>query len=63
LEDDLKKMKKKNCKFKEIIVLGDFEIGNGVLGLERDIYLNIVKFLNFSIIIKVNKYFFFYLFC
>jgi hypothetical protein len=27
-----------SCKFREIIVLGDFEVENGVLGLERDIH-------------------------
>jgi hypothetical protein len=31
----------------------DFEIGNGVLGLERDIYLSVVKFLDSSILRKV----------
>jgi hypothetical protein len=49
-----------NCQFKEInkneevIVSKDFEIKNGVLGLERDIYLNIVKFLPSSIVRKVS---------
>jgi hypothetical protein len=33
--------------FKEIIIVfKDFEIENGVLGLDRDCYLSIVKFLN-----------------
>jgi hypothetical protein len=41
------------CKFKEIIVVEDFNIGNGVLGLNRDIYLNIVKFLSSSMVRKV----------
>jgi hypothetical protein len=27
------------CELKEIFVLKDFEVENGVLGLERDIYL------------------------
>jgi hypothetical protein len=40
-------------QFKEIIVGGDFEVENGVLGLERDIYLSIVKFLDSSIVRKV----------
>jgi hypothetical protein len=31
----------------------EFEIGNGVLGLERDVYLSIVKFLDSSILRKV----------
>jgi hypothetical protein len=51
-----------NCQFKEIIVVEYFEIENGVLGLERDIYLNIVKFLDSLIVRKVSKYFFFYYF-
>jgi hypothetical protein len=40
-------------KFKEIIVFKDFSIENGVLGLERDIYLSIVKFLDSSNLRKV----------
>jgi hypothetical protein len=53
---------KKRCKrlqkmvkvlHKEIIVFKDFEISNGVLGLERDIYLSIVKFLNSLVLRKV----------
>jgi hypothetical protein len=31
----------------------DFEIENGLLGLHRDIYLSIVKFLSLSIVRKV----------
>jgi hypothetical protein len=31
----------------------DFEVENGVLGLERDVYMSIVKFLNSSIIKKI----------
>jgi hypothetical protein len=42
-----------NCKFIEIIVFKDFEIENGVLGLERDVYLSIVKFLDSSLLRKV----------
>jgi hypothetical protein len=42
-----------SCKFKEIIVFKDFDIKNGVLGLERDVYLSIVKFLDSSILRKV----------
>jgi hypothetical protein len=34
--------------FKEIIVIKDFEIKNGLLGLDHDCYLSIVKFLNSS---------------
>jgi hypothetical protein len=32
-----------NCEFKEIIVFKDFEIESGILRLERDVYLSIVK--------------------
>jgi hypothetical protein len=42
-----------NCPFNEIIVFKDFEVENGVLGLARDIYLSIVKFLDLSILRKV----------
>jgi hypothetical protein len=38
--------------FKEIIV-EDFEVENGMLGLSRDVYLSIVKFLNSLIVRKV----------
>jgi hypothetical protein len=42
-----------NCEFKEIIVIKDFEIDNGVLGLDRDVYLSIDKFLDSTIVRKV----------
>jgi hypothetical protein len=42
-----------SCDFKEIIIPKDLEIENGVLGLERDIYLSIVKLLDSSIVRKV----------
>jgi hypothetical protein len=42
-----------NSNFKEIIVFKDFELKNGVLGLDRDCYLSIVKFLDSSILRKV----------
>jgi hypothetical protein len=42
-----------NCELKEIIVVEDFELKSGVLGLERDIYLNIVKFLDLSTLRRV----------
>jgi hypothetical protein len=42
-----------SCEFKEFVVFDDFEIENGVLGLERDVYLSIVKFLDTSILRKV----------
>jgi hypothetical protein len=35
-----------SSEFKEIIVFKDFEVENGILGLERDVYLSIVKFLD-----------------
>jgi hypothetical protein len=45
-------------KFEEIIAFKDFEVENGVLKLERDIYLNIVKILDLSILRKsMSKYF------
>jgi hypothetical protein len=49
-------------KFKEIIVFKDFEIDNGVLGLDRDVNLSIVKFLDSSILKSMNKYFLFLIF-
>jgi hypothetical protein len=42
-----------NYQFKEIIVVENFEIKNGVLGLDRDAYLSIVKFLDSSVVRKV----------
>jgi hypothetical protein len=42
-----------SCKFKEIIILEKFEIENGMLGLDRDCYLSIVKFLDSSILREV----------
>jgi hypothetical protein len=38
---------------KEILVAEDFEVSNGILRLERDVYLNVVKFLSSSIVRKV----------
>jgi hypothetical protein len=40
-------------EFKEIVVFGNFDVENGMLGLERDVYLSIDKFLNSSILRKV----------
>jgi hypothetical protein len=40
-------------QFIEIIVIEDFEVKNGVLGLDRDAQLSIVKFLNSSAVRKV----------
>jgi hypothetical protein len=42
-----------SCDFKEIIVTKDLEIKNGVLGLERDVYLSVVKILDSLIVRKV----------
>jgi hypothetical protein len=42
-----------NNQFKEMIVVKDFEVKNGVLGLDRDIYLSLVKYLYSSIVRKV----------
>jgi hypothetical protein len=39
--------------FKEIIVVQDLDVENGLLGLDRDVYLSIVKFLNSSIVRRV----------
>jgi hypothetical protein len=43
-----------SCEFKEIIVFKNFEIENGMLGLDRDCSLTIVKFLDSSILRKVR---------
>jgi hypothetical protein len=51
-----------SCEFEEIIVFKDFEFENGVLGLERDIYLSIVKFLDLTIKKSLSKYFLFFQF-
>jgi hypothetical protein len=48
-----------SSEFKEIIVTGDFRVENGILGLDRDCYLSIVKFLDSSIKKSMNEYFFF----
>jgi hypothetical protein len=42
-----------SCDFEEIIVSKNFEIDNGVLGLNRDVYLSIVKFLDSQFVRKV----------
>jgi hypothetical protein len=51
-----------SCEFKEIIGFKDFEVENGILGLERDVYLSIVKFLDSLILRKVLVNIFFFLF-
>jgi hypothetical protein len=42
-----------SCEFKEFVVFKDFEIDNGVLGLDCDVYLSLVRFLDSSILRKV----------
>jgi hypothetical protein len=42
-----------SSEFKEIIVPEKFEPENGVLGLHRDIYLSLVKFLDSPTVRKV----------
>jgi hypothetical protein len=42
-----------SCEFKEIFVVKDLEIENGVLGLDRDCYLSVIKFLDSSILREV----------
>jgi hypothetical protein len=42
-----------NCLFEEIVVHENFKVKNGLFGLERDIYLSIVKFLGSSTVRKV----------
>jgi hypothetical protein len=42
-----------SCEFKEIVIFKKFEIQNGILGLDRDCYLSIVKFLDSSILRNV----------
>jgi hypothetical protein len=37
-----------SSNFREITVLNGFKIENGVFGLDRDVYLSIVKFLDSS---------------
>jgi hypothetical protein len=51
-------------EFGEINVFKDFEIEGGLLGLNRDVYLSIVKVLNSSILRKVlgNIYIYFLIF-
>jgi hypothetical protein len=38
----------------KIIVFNNFEIDNGMLGLERDVYLSVVKFFDSSTVRKVR---------
>jgi hypothetical protein len=39
--------------FRKFIVFEKFEIENGVLGLERDVYLSVVNFLDSPFVRKV----------
>jgi hypothetical protein len=39
-----------SCEFKEIIISRELKIENGLLGLDHDCYLSIVKFLDSSIL-------------
>jgi hypothetical protein len=41
------------CEYKETVGFKDFEVGKGLLGLDRDCYLSIVKFLDSSVLRKV----------
>jgi hypothetical protein len=43
----------KCCDFKEIVVSKDSEIENGVLGLDRDCFLSVVKLLDSQIVRNV----------
>jgi hypothetical protein len=42
-----------NCWFKEIVVVEDFEIKNGLLELHQYTYMNLVEFLDSSTVRKV----------
>jgi hypothetical protein len=39
--------------YKKIVVIKDFQVKNGVLGLDRDIYLSLIKFLDSLTVRKV----------
>jgi hypothetical protein len=49
----LDKINRNISHYKEIVVCESFQVENGVLGLERDVYLSIVKFLDSPIVRKV----------
>jgi hypothetical protein len=54
LENDLKEMREENCNLKmHVNEFNNFSIENGLLGLNRYVYLSIVKFLDSSILRKV----------
>jgi hypothetical protein len=46
-----------SCDFEEIITSKNLEIENGVLGLERDVYLSIIKILDLHCKKSLSKYF------
>jgi hypothetical protein len=43
-----------SCDFEEIVVSNNFEVDSGLLGLDRDCYLSIVKFLDSPKLRKVG---------
>jgi hypothetical protein len=48
-----------SCEFNEIFVIKDFEVENGMLGLDRDCYLSIVtRFVNYENTFLFNSIFF-----
>jgi hypothetical protein len=53
-----------SCEFKDIIISEGFEIENGMLGLHRDVFLNVIKLLDSSILrnvwVNINFFFNFY---
>jgi hypothetical protein len=66
LSETDEKLKKEMCKISKTawydFVNKNFEIKNNMLGLKRDIYFNLIKFLNSSILKKVWVNFFFLIF-
>jgi hypothetical protein len=46
-------------KFPKIIVSKHYEVENGILGLERDMYLNIGKYFNIKMLDKLEEIFIF----
>jgi hypothetical protein len=48
-----KKDREKPVKFKDIVVSEKFKINNGLLWLDRDIYLSLVKYLDSTTVRKV----------
>jgi predicted membrane protein len=52
-KEKYEEIKSKNDEKKEIIVVDHFLIENGILGLDRDCFLSLVKFLDSSTVRKV----------